>query len=616
MSGSWRARLTSLIDKPAFWPLALAAGSFSVYAATLPRTVSFEDSAEFVTAAATFGLPHPSGFPLYVLLARIFVWLPFGTIPWRVALFSAVCASGAVVLAFILARRLAASVGAPLTRLSGLAMSAVLLQLAFSEIWWSQAIYAKVYALHALLLLGAAWCLARYVEDVRSVPWLAGGVFLFGCALANHLFLALAALPFFIFAVCRADRGLCRPSKKWLLAGLALAVGLLPYAVLYLRALADPPYVMGAVNGWRDFADHVLRRRYADLDAAAWQKTGLSFVLLWQLLVYLGPLPVFLAAVGVWRSRAAKNRRAAAVLVLCLGGVLSAPLALLTRSTDWTDTSAYLSRVYGLAGYAFTAVLAAAGLAWLLRAGLRSTGRAAGVLAAVLLLSLPAAGLVGNWPKMAPYRSPFVEAYGRELLGRLPPGAVLVVNDYSYVHDTELFVLAYLQTIQGWRADVTVVQDAGISCLLTPVLPAGYENFSLDLRRRLLLEKVLADPDLAGRPVYSTFAPEYVIKGLSADSNGLAFRVSAAGARGAVADLPAEPLPSLPDMDMLRRQPALGLLVSHALYNHAAALVEEQGNKAAVDELVAAIGLDTAPMSDDFRGFMAHRAAVAPLPPR
>src|SRR4051794_18164440 len=46
----------------------------------LPRTcrtlAAFADSAELVTAAAVWGVPHPPGYPLYSALAHLFTYLP------------------------------------------------------------------------------------------------------------------------------------------------------------------------------------------------------------------------------------------------------------------------------------------------------------------------------------------------------------------------------------------------------------------------------------------------------------------------------------------------------------------------------------------------------------
>jgi hypothetical protein len=42
---------------------------FVVYALGACRTIYVGDSGELVTAVAVLGIPHPSGYPLYVLLA-------------------------------------------------------------------------------------------------------------------------------------------------------------------------------------------------------------------------------------------------------------------------------------------------------------------------------------------------------------------------------------------------------------------------------------------------------------------------------------------------------------------------------------------------------------------
>src|SRR5947209_3168354 len=61
--------------------LAVFFGALLLYLATLAPTISWRndggDSAELTAAAYWFGVPHPTGYPLFMLLAR-----PLALLPW------------------------------------------------------------------------------------------------------------------------------------------------------------------------------------------------------------------------------------------------------------------------------------------------------------------------------------------------------------------------------------------------------------------------------------------------------------------------------------------------------------------------------------------------------
>ena len=83
---------------------------FVIYAATAaPSLVTlFDDSLEFQLVLPTFAIAHPTGYPLYTLLGGIWsrVLFPFGSWAWRINIFSALAAAGAVGLMFAVAQRL------------------------------------------------------------------------------------------------------------------------------------------------------------------------------------------------------------------------------------------------------------------------------------------------------------------------------------------------------------------------------------------------------------------------------------------------------------------------------------------------------------------------------
>src|SRR5262245_45694261 len=75
--------------------------SFGVYLHGAYPSVSVGDSGEFITAAATLGVPHPSGFPTFPLLGHVFhALLPLGNPGFHLNLFSTVCGAAAVALSF------------------------------------------------------------------------------------------------------------------------------------------------------------------------------------------------------------------------------------------------------------------------------------------------------------------------------------------------------------------------------------------------------------------------------------------------------------------------------------------------------------------------------------
>src|SRR3990170_107076 len=67
---------------------------FLLYALTTSPTItSYADSAELTTAAYNLDAAHPPGYPLYILLGKLFTLIPLGPIAFRTNLLS--CVAGA-----------------------------------------------------------------------------------------------------------------------------------------------------------------------------------------------------------------------------------------------------------------------------------------------------------------------------------------------------------------------------------------------------------------------------------------------------------------------------------------------------------------------------------------
>ena len=160
------------------------AGLF-LYVRTLAPDVLYADSAEFQTLTYTLGTTHSTGYPIYLLLARLVGFLPFGTLAWRVNLFSAICAAGTLGGIYLMGRSFTENrVGPALGSLS----------LGISYTFWSQAIIAEVYTPGMLFLVVSTILLWHWKGDPeRRNLFLFFASFLSGLGLGVHASAGLIA---------------------------------------------------------------------------------------------------------------------------------------------------------------------------------------------------------------------------------------------------------------------------------------------------------------------------------------------------------------------------------------------------------------------------------------
>lgn len=214
--------------------LIASALSFALYAWSAAPNVTLLDSGEFLVAAQHFGVPHPTGYPLWTLLSWIFQLLPLGNAAWEINIFSGVCAALAVGLCAALLCNLqnwCLNVTLPgRTRfVPPLVALAFALMLACSQSLWSQAVIAEVYALHVLLIALFLVVSYAWVRNPADDRLMFGVFFLLALAFSNHqLTLALGPLPYILILLLRR-----RCFLDWMFAGLlTLLLVYLGFAIL------------------------------------------------------------------------------------------------------------------------------------------------------------------------------------------------------------------------------------------------------------------------------------------------------------------------------------------------------------------------------------------------
>ena len=205
------------------------------------------DGGDLAIALALGSVPHPTGYPTYLLLATPFTRLPWGDLHTRLNMFSAFCAALSVGTMTWVAGRVFAS------RWYALLTGALLMT---STLFWSQALVAEVYALFALFVaLLVAWGLRVSAEPPSQVMMGVGGL-LAGLALGNHL-LVMLILPAVLVFVYPHMNG-----RRVMWGALGLALGLLPYVWLPLRAHHVMPLNWGGASDFAGFWWLVTGRLY------------------------------------------------------------------------------------------------------------------------------------------------------------------------------------------------------------------------------------------------------------------------------------------------------------------------------------------------------------------
>lgn len=467
--------------------VAVAALLGLAYLATLPPGLTAGDGPELAAAAWCFGVPHPTGYPLYMMLLGTWGRLLPAAIEWiaRCALFSSVCLAAAGGLSVLIGTRLVGfAVPAWPAKARILTAAAAALTFGFFQTVWENATLTEVYAFQHLLTAVFFYLSLRFVDEGR-VAQLAGLAVVAGLALAHHrlslgLLVTIAILPW-LSAIFVSRRG---PRAWWLSSAAACAGAVVLGALLYLyipvRAAADPPVNWGNARTTSALIEHARGTDYIHYrllrPAPGHEFTARLYV------SFAGALTAELADVVGRQIVPGENRslivvpgimryfqrptEAVFVALLLLGFAVAGIAALARR--DWrvpvlfvpalglnfaviyayniADISDYL--IYPL----WCLVLAAFAGAAAAVARIRAFAPAA---AAAALLILPAATGALQAPQAAHASDLTVEEFAAMILPDseelMPRGSVLLTGG-----DTDIFCAWYKQIVRGERTDVLV----------------------------------------------------------------------------------------------------------------------------------------------------------------
>ena len=377
-------------------------------------------------AAWQLGIAHPPGHPLALLVGKFVCLLPLGSIAFRVGLASAVCQAGASALVARLADRLIGAIAPKLAaRPRGLLAMAAgwLYGTTYSATF--QAVRPEVYALSTLLLVATALHLVEGLSQTNESS-LRRAALLGGLGLANHHLLALAvALPAFFVLV--------RPWRRAIAAGLAVAISLMLYGYLPLRAQRHPTIDWGAPTTIERFVWTVSARAFQkSLERGRRTDSGM---VLGATTAESNLVGLFAGVVGLWLLI---RRRHVAIGVLLASSICLTIVASSIVGFDETNPDAY---GYLSGALALLAAVAATPFALLLSARRRAT-----LLAGLLATMAPLALL--RHARFDLSRHTTTDSVAAWIEGA-PPRRLLVTSYFQTA-----FLALYAQSVEGRRPDL------------------------------------------------------------------------------------------------------------------------------------------------------------------
>jgi tetratricopeptide (TPR) repeat protein len=434
--------------------LAVSVAAFAGYTASLCPTIFVGDSGELAMAAATLGLAHPPGYPLWTILGRVAVVALPGEPAFALNTFSALASSAAcgllAYLLMLLTGRLAVSAG-------------VAAAFAFSHHVWSQSVITEVYSLNLLITVSAL--LAAFAGRRGRPKLFHLAAYLLGLGSANHPFILLAGLPVFSLVLlpgnARGESVGKRAGHLLPMAGLFL-LGVSAYLYLPIRWSQDPEMNWGAIRNTAEILDHILRVQYGGLGEAAADSPALVRLRVFAEVLATG-VPVLLLTAAAWGAYHLWRKDRTTALVLLGFFFVAGPMtASIIRFQDTFLDRSTIS-VYFISAALACFLLAGIGLAALdeiVRAKLTNLPRMGFLFTAAVAVLTPALVHQANKKRCDRSDSTLARLYATTVLQELPRNARIYA-----IGDNACFSLLYFHEVMGLRPDV-VLSDRTLNLLV------------------------------------------------------------------------------------------------------------------------------------------------------
>lgn len=470
-----------------------------IYIHNLSPSVYGGDSGDFLAAAISGGVAHPSGYPLYTILGILITSLALPlTYAYKFGIVSAVFAALSVVLIYLIGWELVKS------RLIALISA---LTLAFIFPFWLYAEIVEVISLNSFFILLLSFLTIKLIGKWSNKLFYALA-FSIGLCLTNNLTIVLA-LPGLALAILITRGRKLFNFKQLIRAFIYFSLGLIPYIYIPLAARADPEVNWGVAKTFSNFLSLVARQDYGWINTAVDKNLILMhlsvYLSYWK--VYLNPTIPVVAFLGLLNL--ILRKKYALLTLLFTSFVLFGPFFVVyVRSPLQNYLSFGILEKFYVGGFLFLCIFYILGIKSINQIIARILKRpylsglfqktALGVFFFVAL-----AQLVSNFPKTNLGSVNIGDNYGADLLLPLPQNSILFLT-----RDSTAFNARYMQIAYGLRSDIYIPgKDVGFEKLLQEVGVGEevIEKYNIEQKGGIegILLKTAVSIALTRRPVFS-----------------------------------------------------------------------------------------------------------------
>ena len=458
---------------------------------TLSPTVNFGDTGELITAAATLGIPHPPGSPIWVALVHLFTYIPVSSIAYRVNLSSAFFVAASSLVLYILTLDILNQIikkyknhnpyesltkkqlkrqrdqiekffksqngkSELLEKFAPLITLTIVLVYSFTFPILSHAVYTEVYPLNTLFYVIILFFVTQFIIK-NSVKYLYASMFIFGLAITNH-YLILLAFPTIFIAAAVSYKNVVKP-KVLFTSFIVFLLGLSFFLFLLIRSKANPPIDWGNPENLTNFLSVIQRKQFdskqifqtgivslpiqkfagiSDFVMRIFQSFYTLFKIVTQAYTYL------LAAVGLIGIYAFyRYHRKFFILFMTSFLATGAGFAFLTG----LSVSANDKMTPFLPALLSFAVFIAIGIAYIFKYITRIS---------YFILAFPIYFIIINFNAVDMHPNTIAYDHARLMLKLVSKNAIIFTEENNW-----LFPLAYLQIVEKQRPDVTIYDRNG-----------------------------------------------------------------------------------------------------------------------------------------------------------